>query len=215
MHSGIKALTIILLFICGNLTAQSSDGWTLKNDKEGIKVYYKKTSDIHEVKLVTSIQTSLSGIIQLFSEVENYPKWGYKVTSSKLLKKVNDKEMYYQSKLDFPWPMDDRDVVMHTKLVQDEKTKAIYSTSTSAPAFIPAEKDYLRIVTSNTKWTLIPGPGGWVYVEYYIYSNPGGSIPEWLVNMAIDVGPRETVKNLKTMLNYPQYKNAKLAFIKE
>jgi hypothetical protein len=197
------------------LTAQTSDGWALKNDKDGIKVYYKKTADVQEVKLVTSIQSSLSGIIQLFSEVDNYPKWGYKVVSSQLLKRVSDNEMYYHSKLDFPWPMEDRDVVMHTRLEQDPKSKAVYSHSTSVSTYIPAEKDYIRIVTSNTKWTLIPGPGGWVYVEYYIYSNPGGSIPEWLVNLAIDVGPRETIKNIKTMLQYPKYKNVKLAFIKE
>ena len=209
------ALIAAFLITVSSLTAQSTDGWTLKNDKEGIKVYYKKTSDIHEVKLVTSIQSSLSGIIQLFSEVDNYPKWGYKVTEATLLKKVSDKEMYYHSKLDFPWPMDDRDVVMHTRLEQDATTKAVYSYSTSVSTYIPAEKDYLRIVTSNTKWTLIPGPGGWVYVEYYIYSSPGGTIPEWLVNMAIDVGPRETIKNLKNMLKYPKYKNVKLAYIKE
>ena len=208
-------LITILLLAAQLLSAQTADGWTLKNDKDGIKVYYKKTTDVHEVKLVTSIQTSLSGIIQLFSEVDNYPQWGYKVVESKLLKKVSDHEMYYHTKLDFPWPVDDRDVVMHTKLEQDPKTKAVYSHSTSVATYIPAVKDYVRIVTSTTKWTLIPGPGGWVYVEYYLYSNPGGNIPEWLVNMAIDVGPRETIKNLKTMLKYPKYKNAKLAFIKE
>jgi hypothetical protein len=206
---------VALLISTQLLTAQTSDGWALKNDKDGIKVYYKHTADIQEVKLVTSIQSSLSGIIQLFSEVDNYPKWGYKVVSSELLKKVSDNEMYYHSKLDFPWPMEDRDVVMHTRLEQDSKSKAVYSHSTSASTYIPAEKGCIRMVTSTTKWTLIPGPGGWVYVEYYIYSNPGGSIPEWLVNLAIDVGPRETIKNIKTMLQYPKYKNAKLAYIKE
>jgi hypothetical protein len=210
----------ITLFFCiffsilsTSISAQKD--WELKSDKDGIKVYYKKNTSVHEVKLVTSIQSSLSGIIQLFSEVENYPRWGYKVTSSKLLKKVSDHEMYYHSKFDFPWPMDDRDAVMHTKLEQDAKTKTIYSISTAAPKFIPDEKNYLRMTNSNTKWTIMPGSNGWLYVEYYIYSSPGGNIPDWLVNMAIDVGPRETIKNMKTILKQPTYKNAKLAYIKE
>lgn len=204
---------ILFSILSTSLTAQKD--WELKSDKDGIKVYYKKTTTVHEVKLVTSIQSSLSGIIQLFSEVENYPRWGYKVTSAKLLKKVSDHEMYYHSKFDFPWPMDDRDAVMHTKLEQDAKTKTIYSISTASPKFIPDEKNYLRMTNSNTKWTIIPGNNGWLYVEYYIYSSPGGNIPDWLVNMAIDVGPRETIKNMKTILKQPTYKNAKLAYIKE
>jgi hypothetical protein len=210
----------ITLFFCIffsilSTTISAQKDWELKSDKDGIKVYYKKNTSVHEVKLVTSIQSSLSGIIQLFSEVENYPRWGYKVTSSKLLKKVSDHEMYYHSKFDFPWPMDDRDAVMHTKLEQDAKTKTIYSISTAAPKFIPDEKNYLRMTNSNTKWTIMPGSNGWLYVEYYIYSSPGGNIPDWLVNMAIDVGPRETIKNMKTILKQPTYKNAKLAYIKE
>lgn len=209
---------LLLLFCLTLLPAlhyAQGDGWTLKSEKDGVKVYFKKTSDVYEVKLVTSIETSLSSIVKLFSDVSSYPKWGYKVASSKLVKKVSDKEMYYHSKLDFPWPMDDRDVVMHSKWEQDSKTQAIYATSAAAPKEVKEEEGYVRITVSNTKWTLIPNDSGWVYIEYYIYSQPGGSIPDWLVNLAIDVGPRETIKNMKTMLKQTTYKNAKLAYVKE
>lgn len=217
MHPLLRKTRLLLLLVALlplSLAAQN-DGWTLKNDKDGVKVYYKKTSDVYEIKLVTSIKTSLSGIIQLFSEVETYPKWGYKVVDAKMLKKVSDTEMYYHSKLDFPWPMDDRDVVMHTKLEQNPTTKAVTATSKAAPDYIPAEKNYLRMRNSTTKWTLIPGAGGWLYIEYYIYSSPGGTIPDWLVNMAIDVGPRETIKSMRALLQQPRYQTVKLAHIKE
>lgn len=210
----MRILTFLWLFLPALAVAQA-DGWVLKNNKDGVKVYYRSTGDVYEIKLVTSIQSSLSGIIHLFNEVPNYPKWGYKVTSAHLVKKVNEQEMYYRSTIDFPWPLDDRDVVMHSKLSQDEKTKAVYSVSVASPNAYPVQKNYLRMTESNTKWTLIPGPNGWVYVEYYIYSKPGGSIPDWLVNLAIDVGPRETILNIKNLLQQPAYKNIKLAYIKE
>jgi hypothetical protein len=73
----------------------------------------------------------------------------------------------------------------------------------------------VRIKTANTKWTLIPGEGGWLYVEYYLYSDPGGNIPDWAINLALDVGPRETVKEMKTILKEPTFQNTKLAHIKE
>lgn len=195
--------------------AQGNEGWSLRKDKEGVKVYYRQTSDIYEIKLATSLKIPLSGLIQLFTEVESYPKWGYKIMESRLLQKVSDTEMYYYSRLDFPWPMNDRDIVMHTKLTQDPATRHIIATSVAMPDYLPAVKDVERIRTARTKWTIVPGTGGWVYVEYYIYSHPGGSIPDWLVNMAIDVGPRETIKSIRTIIQQQRYQNAKLAYIKE
>lgn len=195
--------------------AQNNEGWNLRKDKDGVKVYYRQVTDIHEIKLATSLKIPLSGLIQLFSEVENYPKWGYKVMEARLLQKVSETEMYYYSRLDFPWPMSDRDLVMHTRLTQDPQSRRITATSVAAPDYLPVTKDVERIREANTQWTLVPGSGGWVYVEYYIHSHPGGSIPDWLINMTLDVGPRETIKSIREIIQHQRYQGAKLAYIKE
>lgn len=209
----------LLMILCVTailpLQAQNNDAWTLRKDKEGVKVYYRQVTDIHEIKLATSLKIPLSGLIQLFSEVENYPKWGYKVMESKLLQKVSETEMYYYSRLDFPWPMSDRDLIMHTRLTQDPKTRRIIAVSEAAPDYLPVTKDVERIREAHTQWTLVPGSGGWVYVEYYIHSDPGGSIPDWLINMTLDVGPRETIKSIRDLIQSQKYQGAKLAYIKE
>jgi hypothetical protein len=111
--------------------------------------------------------------------------------------------------------MSDRDVVLHTRLEQDPNTNTVLSTSEANPDLIPPVKDVIRIRRANTKWSLFPGVGGWVYTEYEIYSDPGGTIPDWLVNMAIDMGPRETMNSIRNFLRQPKYQNAKLAYIKE
>lgn len=209
------ALSLSLYLTMPYAAAQQTENWALKNNKDGVKVYFKKTADVHEVKLVTSLHTSLSGIVSLFSDVSSYPNWGYKVMESKLLKKVSDTEMYYYTRLDFPWPLSDRDIIMHTSLTQDPTTKQIIAKSTAAPNYLPLNKDVVRISNAHTQWTLLPGTGGWPYIEYHIYSDPGGNLPDWLVNMAIDVGPRETIKSMRALLQQDKYKHAKLAYIKE
>lgn len=210
------ALTTALLFcILSASFAQNSNDWVFKNDKNGVKVYYRKTSDVYELKLVTSIKSSLSGLITLLSEVDNYPKWGYKVAESKLLSQTSETESVYYSRLDFPWPLDDRDIIMYNRVEQDPVSRKIVASSKAVPAYIPVKDGIIRINTAKTVWTIIPGPGGWLYVEYYIYSDPGGSLPDWLVNMAIDVGPRETIKNIREFVVQPKYQTAKLAYIKE
>lgn len=214
----ITKYTLSTLFVfCFLLAsqAQNKDGWVLKNEKNDVKVFYRKTSDVYEVKLITSIKSSLTGLVTLLSEVENYPSWGYKVAESKLVSQVSDKESVYYSKLDFPWPLDDRDIIMRNRIEQDPISRKIVATSNAVPATLPENNGVVRIKTATTKWTIVPGQGGWLYVEYYIYSNPGGSLPDWLVNMAIDVGPRETIKNIRGFVGQPKYQTAKLAYIKE
>ncbi len=211
----LKLFIVFNILIFNTIHAQKNQEWTLKNNKDGVKVFYRKTSDVHEVKLTSSIETRLSGIIQLFSEVENYPLWGYRIIESKLLKKVSDQEMYYYSKIDFPWPLNDRDLVMHTFLEQDSTTKVITARSKAAPDFIPENEDVVRIKTCNTTWKLHPGTSGWMYLEYYIYSNPGGNIPDWAINLGIDVGPRETIKSIRNILKKDKYAHAKIPYIKD
>jgi hypothetical protein len=78
---------------------------------------------------------------------------------------------------------------MHNKVQQDPVSGKVTATSTSTPSMAPEKSDAVRIKDAKTVWTIYPGSGGWLYVEYYVYSNPGGNLPDWLVNMALDVGP--------------------------
>lgn len=203
------------MFFSDALSAQSNDGWVLKNEKEAVKVYYRKTSSIYELKLTTSIKVPLSGVVRLFDEVDHYATWGYKIAEARLLKRNSPTDFIYYTRIDFPWPLSDRDVVMHAKVEQDAKSNAVTSVSTALSGWVPEQKNLVRMKTVNTKWTLIPGKGGWLYVEYYLYSDPGGNLPDWAVNMALDVGPRETIKRMKDILKEPDYQNTKLAHIKE
>lgn len=195
-------------------TSQAQNDWVFKNEKEGVKVYYRKTSDVYELKLVTSLKVPLTGLVLLLSEVDNYPKWGYKVSESRELKRVSDVETYYYSKLDFPWPLDDRDIIVRSTMEQDPLTRKVVATSIAQPDYLPGNKGVVRMRNARTTWTLIPGVGGWTYVEYHIYSDPGGSLPDWLVNMALDVGPRETIKSIRNFVQQEKYQSAKLAHVK-
>lgn len=215
MQKKLLPLFIAILFSPVFLFSQNSTDWVFKNEKEGVKVYYRKTSEIHELKLVTSLKVSLSGLVTLLSEVENYPKWGYKVSESRELKKVSANETYYYSKLDFPWPLDDRDVVVRSTIVQDPVSRRVTATSIAQPDYLPSNKGVIRMRNAKTTWTLVPGQGGWTYVEYFISSDPGGSLPDWLVNMALDVGPRETIKNIRSFVRQEKYQTAKLAYLKD
>jgi ribosome-associated toxin RatA of RatAB toxin-antitoxin module len=212
--SFVRNTVIILLFLSSSmLVAQSSD-WVYKGEKDGVKVYLQNHNGVYDVKLTTSLNTSLSAFCHLMADVESYPKWGYKVMETKVISQQDDQNMQYYSRLDFPWPLSDRDLTMQNTMSQDDH-RVISFKSYSVAGLLPDVKDVIRLSDVKTSWTLYPPKNGWCYLEYVIHSDPKGSIPEWAVNAAIDMGPRETISAIKRELKKPKYKTISLAFIKD
>lgn len=211
-----KLLCILLAHgLTQPIFAQKSAAWEYKGEQEGIKIYHQKTPGLLHIKLSTSVKAPLSGIAALFSDVDNYKDWGYKVSHSRLLKRVSSTELWYYAKFDFPWPLDDRDIILHSKMEQDPNTLQIRITNTPYPTYLPENKGVMRMKNTTTRWLFVPGEDGWVYVEQQISTDSANDMPEWLVKMTADTGPRETAKAVRKILRQDQYQNARLTHIKD
>ncbi|MCB0521631.1 MAG: hypothetical protein H6577_15055 [Lewinellaceae bacterium] len=199
------------------VAAQAKAEWELKRDKGGIKVYVKDspTSKIKELKFTTEIEASLNTVAAVLTYVEGYDDWVYSNKESRTIKRISDTEMYYYTELKFPWPFDNRDLVLHSIIWQDPKTLAIHS-QTNSVHWMESEKDgVVRIKVADLHWAFTPLGGGKIRVEYHMVSDPGGNIPAWMVNLAADQGPLQTMVKFKEMLEKEKYKNARLAFVQE
>ena len=206
---------LLELALSDPLCAQHASAWEYKGEKEGIKTYHQKTAGLLHIKLSTTVKAPLSGIVALFSDVDHYSDWGYKISYSKLLKRVSPTELWYYGKYDFPWPLDDRDIILHSKMEQDPNTRQIIIINTPYPAYLPEKKGIVRIKNASTRWIFIPGDGGWVYVEQYLSTDSAADMPDWLIKMTADTGPRETAKAIRKILLQEKYQKARLAFIKD
>ncbi len=204
-----------LLCFSLSLGAQTFHPWIVKSRKDGIQVYYRQTGEVHELKLTTSMRASLPGIVLLFDDVARYTEWVYRSVEARCIKRISETEMYYYVRLDFPWPISDRDLIMHTQLKQDPNARTLTWTSTAVPDLLPEKEGIIRIRRAHSKWVIAPTQSGELSVEYYLHSHPGGSLPDWLVNAAVEVGPRETIKSVRRLLLEPRYRNVRLAHILE
>lgn len=214
----LTGLTSLLILIFSGLAwSQNGNVWELKRDKGGIKVYVRDSPDskIKELKFTSQVEASLSSIAAVLTHVEGFDDWVYASVISRTIKKVSDTEVYYYTELDFPWPLDNRDLVLHSTFWQDPKTLAIHSQTTSVHWMEEEKDDLVRIKKADLKWTFTPLGNGIVRVDYYLNSDPGGSIPAWMVNLAADQGPLQTMIKFKEMLEKEKYKNRKLAFVQE
>ncbi len=210
-------LLFAIMFLSINTFSQSNADWELKRDKGGIKVYMREVpdSDIKELKFETEIEASLNAVAAILTNVEGFDDWVYASVISKTIKKVSDTEVFYYTEIDFPWPMSNRDLILHSKFWQDPHTLSIHSKTSSEHTLEPEIDGIVRITKTDIHWIFTPIGNGRVKIDYYLNSDPGGSIPVWMINLAADQGPLQTMIKFKEEIAKEKYRNAKLAFVQE
>ena len=207
----IKALLSIVLLV------PLSDDWVLRQNSDNIEIYTRKvaTSDFKELKCRTTVQSSLSAIVKILTDADDYTKWIYKCIAASTVKKISDVEVYSYQLFEAPWPLDNRDVVAVVKVTQDSSTKIVTVRSGLADQLVPEKNGVIRIKKFNTTYTLVPKDSGIVEINYELSTEPGGSVPAWLANSVMVNGPFSTQQMMSNLLQTPRYKNVKLDFIIE
>lgn len=213
------------LFISNNTFSQSpsanhenkKEEWHLRKNENGIRVYSRRPSgsDVDEFKVISVIHASLSSIVAVVMDADHFSDWIYGCESAKILQQINNMEQYHYQVIDVPSPFTDRDAVIHLTLWQDPKTKIVYTRSVAAPNYIPAKDGLVRLQIFNASYQLIPQSNGDVQVIYSLRTDPGGSIPDWLVNLTIVTGPYQSILKMHQQVQKPQYASLKLNFINE
>lgn len=202
-----KLIVILFLqFVFVNITKAQSEEWRFIKETKGVKVFYRSdpNSNINQVKITTIFDADIATIITALTDVQAFPKWVYGINESKMVKKISNSEIIYHNKIGFPWPMSNRDIVIHSLISQDEQSKVVTSVSHAVLKELPIDKDFIRIKKFNSTWTFEPNTSG-VAATYIFSSDPGGNIPAWAVNMALDQGPVQTIRNFKKLLLLPEY----------
>jgi hypothetical protein len=191
--------------------------WVLKKEGNGVSVYSRgvDSSAVRELRAVTQIKSSLSGIVALLLDRESYPQWVYKCAKSKTLKEITNTESICYQNVVAPWPIDNRDIVLNVKVKQDNITGIVYLNSVSNPDFIPNIDSHVRVTVFKASWKLTPLKNGVVNCEYQLLFDPGGNVPAWMVNIAAVDGPFETTSNMRQMVIKEKYQKTHYTFIKE
>ena len=209
---------VLLLFIFFSLTKSSfadSTDWVLQKNENGITVYTRIAEGTHlkEVRVVNVVESSLSALVALLLDAKNYPNWIYACSEASVLKDINKQEQYQYQVTDVPWPVSDRDVASHFKIEQDSTTNIVSVTNTGQPEYIPSKEDRVRVPHFQSNYKFTPLGNGKVKVEFELYVDPGGSVPDWLINANIVTAPYKTTLALIKQL--PKYQAASFDFIRE
>ena len=191
---------ILLLFSVFSTTIYSQNfdktDWKLKTTEDNLKLYTRNNdqSGVKEVRIKTEVAITLEKLMAVLGNVSNYESWVYKCSEAKMVKVVTEDDYYYYSRYDLPFPLSDRDIVVRSR--QWEKDGIFYSHSTLSRNMVNKKKSIVRIQEFDAHWKITKKENGILAIDYVVQTHPGGSLPNWAINLGIAKGPIETMKNL-------------------
>ncbi|MCB0578686.1 MAG: hypothetical protein KDD10_05190 [Phaeodactylibacter sp.] len=214
-----KKKIILLLLALLEHTILLCQQWQFQKETEGIKVYYRESPDskIKELKATLIVESSLSAAVKVISDAARFPDWVYKCKAGSVIEGDSEQSFCYYNLSDFPWPLSDREFIFRCTTFQNPETLEVFSLATAAPDLLPETSKHVRVQTAESNFRLRPLEGRQVEVEYFLKADPGGLIPAWMVNWALSIGPVQSLRKFRELVEAPDYNgtNAALPFIRE
>lgn len=213
ISKNVLLFVCVLLFHC--ICVAQTNPWKLGKDQNGIKVYTRHVDgySIDELKAELIVKAPMNAIVAVITDVDNYKNWIYACSTSSILKKISETEQYQYQVNDIPYPFSDRDIAIHFKIWEDPVTKKVFTSSTAEADYIPAKSGLVRIPVFIGGYEMTPLANGEVFISYQLRLDPGGSIPDWMVNIFIVKGPYESTLKLREMVESKKYDGAKFTFL--
>lgn len=214
----IQFKTIIFIFLCSiAFNSQADNSWQLEKDEEKIKVFVasKAGSALKSFRGTMTIPARISSLVAVIEDVQTLPRWLHNCISARQLKEINQNESYNYIVTDMPWPVADRDTIVHSRLSQNKTSKEVIIKLSASQKHMPPQQGLVRIKNMSGKWQLTSVGKNRIKVVYEMSVDPGGKIPKWIVNaMVVDI-PFYTLQKLRTIVKEAKYVNANLKNVTE
>lgn len=176
--------------------------WKLSKEKDGIKVYQSdvQNSNYKSIKVECLLEGNFDKLMAVLNNVSHHKDWVYNNKTSNIVKRISPYEFYYYTETHLPWPMSNRDAVVHLKMNKDSLNRFLKITAVSVPNYIPEKSGKVRVPKSAVSWHVTMPTIKTINIIYIFEAEPGGSLPAWLANMFADKGPYESFKKLSEIL---------------
>ena len=195
---------ITCLLLCSGFVSSVAGQytWELSKAKDGIRVYQSavKYSSYKSIKVECTLEGNYDKLIAVLNNVSDQKEWVYNNKTAYILKRVNPQELYYYSETSLPWPMSNRDAVVHLKMDKDSLNRYLNIIAVSVPDYIAEKSGKVRVIRSTVSWNVTMPTAKTISIIYIFEADPGGSIPAWVANMFADKGPYESFKKLGELL---------------
>jgi len=175
--------------------------WQLQKRDNQISVYTREVegSPYLAVKAIALIDAPMARVAQYLGDGDGCSQWRAMCKSSRVIDRPSQRERRVYLVLDFPWPVSDRDVVMHSATDIDPQSRTAKVRLQSDSAQYP-EGEYVR-AESTGRYILRPVGETQVEFTYIMHTDPGGDLSADMVNSRLT---STTLKDIRRLVQLAQ-----------
>lgn len=197
-------LRLSILALCSLLmnNSHAQNNWKLEKQKDGISVYLSDVagSNFKAVKVECTLTGTYAKLIALLTNVTMFSNWIYNTKRTRLLERKTPLDFIYYSETHMPWPLSNRDVVIHMRIKTDSLPRFLIITGAGEKDLFPDMLGKVRVPHYKASWKVTMPSTQSIHISYLLEVDPGGSIPSWIANSFADKGPFGTFSNLAEQL---------------
>lgn len=195
--AGLVAATLVVGL--GPDTAHAGS-WEFVDTFDGVKVWRKAAAGSNVFAFRGEVVKSIhiGKILTTFATSRYHKDWVDRWDSSRDLKQIAATERVFWIRFDLPWPVSDRDYVLHTKATPDEKTRVVTARlkSVQHPAKPAKGGCCVRGDAFGTRYTFTALADNKTKMTVEVHTDPRGMLPAWLVNIIQKKWPSKTLNGL-------------------
>ena len=179
--------------------AKPGVGWQKVMTQEGVAVDRKSVpgSPLFAFRGEGVFDLPIGKLVTVLKAADIAAEWVDLMLEHKVVRVVEtDKNLIYES-YGLPWPIDDRDYVMHETMGYDAVGKVFTIDYQSVDdAGLPPKKEFVRAVALQTYWRLEKVSDTQTKIEVEVHTDPKGALPAWLINLIQKDWPWKTISGL-------------------
>lgn len=184
--------------------------WVEKKNQNGIRIFTSVVpgSKFKAVRGEMKTQASVASLVALVQDLSACPKWVELCRESRLLERLTPHRSRVHVINDLPFPVRDREVLVHMEWHKDPASGRISMVSRAAQGDLPSSSA-VRITEAVSQWHFTPLEGGGSKVESFAHVNPNGAIPAWLTNLLLVNSPHSTMSNMRDVAQTAPYNESR------
>lgn len=202
--SGLTTLaTVLALSITVPLHAESSpraSEWEHIDEDEGIDLWKQDVPGqlVPSFRGQVVIAAEIGAVSHAIEDYRAHPQWMHRCAESGVIRQLNELDAIMYNRLDSPWPVADRDVVVKThKQVSADGSEIELSFQNVKDPQKPEIDGVVRMPKLVGHYKLTRAGAKKTKVEYQVAANPGGSLPQWIIKRVARDMPYVTLAKLR------------------
>ena len=187
----------------------NSDNWEFVTERKNIKVYKMEVDGRTAFRGVGIIEGSPEKLVGVIHNSSRWKYWIDNLDVGKLLEKKSEFHFVFLQEIDAMWPVKNREIVFESVVSRVGPSQILVEMKSVNHPKAPKNSN-VRAKVSYTRYRIDPLEGNRMQVTFENLSDPGGKIPNFMVDWASKSFPVTIIEGLREEMLSPVQEKALL-----